>query len=109
MTTKKILLIVFLICPVLYLSTCSYISENRSIALSIIKIGDTGANVINKFGTRPVREMQGTLSPYAGSTCTEPCFERLWFENRLSLVGEAWYVELGKDGRVMDKGRVVSP
>lgn len=99
----------FLICPVLYLSTCSYITEKRSAAYNTIKIGDTGANVINKFAAHPFREKQGALSLYAGSTCEEPCFERLWFENRLSLVGEAWYVELGKDGRVTDKGRVVSP
>ena len=99
----------FVICPILYLSTCSYISEKRSAASNIINIGDTRANVISKFGVRPIREKQGALSIYAGSTCTEPCYERFWFENRLSLVGEAWYVELAKDGRVIDKGRVVSP
>ena len=99
----------FVICPVMYLSTCSYISEKRNTAFDSINVGDTEANVISKFGMPSVREKQGVLfRRYAITACQNPCVERLWFENGLTLYIEAWSVELGKDGRVIDKAHWVS-
>lgn len=100
----------FVICPILYLSTCSYITEKRSAAYHTVNIGDTEANVIDKFAADPIREKQGVLfSRYSSSICQAPCVERLWFENRLTLDTEAWWTEFGIDGRAIDKGYVVSP
>ncbi|APG03669.1 hypothetical protein BJI69_06960 [Luteibacter rhizovicinus DSM 16549] len=45
---------------------------------------------------------------YEDTGCKSPCVERLWFENKLSLV-EAWSIDIDREGRVVDKGRWVSP
>lgn len=90
---------------------CSYKSHVRNSAFDAVRVGDTEASVIARFGTQPsVREKSGELfSRYASQPCGGDCAERLWFENRLSLDTEAWSVELDQGSRVIKKSRWVSP
>lgn len=72
--------------------------------------GDSEEKVIALFGPPTVREQQGTgYRRYVNDACIDPCVERLWFENRLSVVDEAWFVALDKDRRVLKAAHLVSP
>lgn len=94
-----------------YIAVWIYISHTKNKAFDLVQIGDTEFAVITLFGTEPtMNEKQGNLfSRYATKPCTNPCVVRLWFENRLSLSGEAWSLELDQSGRVINKSRWVSP
>ena len=93
------------------IGACSYTSHLRNLAFNAVRIGDTEAAVIGRFGAQPsVREKPDALFPrYASTPCGGECAERLWFENRLSLDTEAWSVEFDETGRVIKKSRWVSP
>jgi len=93
-----------------YIAACYYISNSNASAFDSIKIGDTIDTVIKKFGTPRFREKRGVLySRYATSPCAHPCFERIWFENRLLLiVDEAWSLEINEEGEVIKKSYWVS-
>lgn len=94
-----------------YIGVCAFVSHTRNKAFNLVQVGDTASAVIALFGTEPsMREKQGILfARYATKPCSSPCVERLWFENRLSLVGEAWSIEIDQSGRVIDTSRWVSP
>jgi hypothetical protein len=94
-----------------YIARCSFITSSRNKAFDAVQIGDTEASVIARFGLGPsVREEQGTLfARYASKPCMSPCFERLWFENRLQFDIEAWSVELDRSAHVVGKAHWVSP
>jgi hypothetical protein len=96
---------------VAYIRDCSLISSSRNKAFEAIKIGDTEANVVARFGASPsVREKPGALfARYASQPCMESCIERLWFENWLAFDTEAWSVELDRSARVVHKAHWVSP
>lgn len=108
--TAIVLLIVGLLIAV-GIGSCTYVSHVRNRAFESVQVGDAESKVIDLFGVQPsVREKPGALfARYATAPCTEPCAERLWFENRLSLDIEAWSVELDRDRRVIKKSRWVSP
>lgn len=111
---KKSLIAVALIAIIAlaaYIARCSFITNSRNKAFEAVQIGDTEASVIARFGAAPsVRENQGTLfARYASKPCVSPCFERLWFENRLQLDIEAWSVEIDRGAHVVDKAHWVSP
>lgn len=90
---------------------CEFNSHARNSAFEAVRLGDTEATVIARFGTQAsVRETPGTLfARYASQPCSGRCRERLWFENRLSLDTEAWSVELDQNRKVIGKSRWVSP
>lgn len=96
--------------PVGYVTACSWVSHRGESAMAQIADGDSEAKVIALFGAPTVREQQGAgYHRYVNDACTAPCVERLWFENRLSVVDEAWFVALDKDGRVLKAAHLVSP
>jgi hypothetical protein len=75
-----------------------------------VQEGDTEEKVVVLFGPPNTRELQGTgYRRYVNDVCTDPCFERLWFENRLSIVDEAWFVALDKDRHVLKATHLISP
>ncbi len=96
---------------VAYGGACSVIANSRSGAFDAVQTGDKESAVISRFGTQPsVREQQGKLfARYATRPCSEPCVQRLWFENRLGFDTEAWSVELDRSGQVIKKVHWVSP
>lgn len=107
---KKVLTWLLLLSPALYAATCSYISENKSAAFDLIKVGDTREMVIDKLGKPSHIEQPGILfSRYAIHQCNNPCVERLWFENPLVIGIEAWSVEIDKNDKVINNSHWVSP
>lgn len=107
---KKVLTWLLLLSPVLYVATCSYISENKSAAFELIKVRDTKNTVIDRLGKPSHIEQPGILfSRYATHQCNDPCVERLWFENKLIISIEAWSVEIDKNNQVIKKSYWVSP
>jgi|SRR5258708_33024547 len=106
-----IALIAVIVVLVSYIARCSFIASSRGKAFDAVQIGDTESSVVARFGSAPsVREKQGTLfARYASKPCTSPCFERLWFENRLQFDIEAWSVEIDQSAHVVDKAHWVSP
>jgi len=108
--TKKLLLSLLLVSPVLYITTCTFMSKGGTRAFEAVNVGDTRNTVISRFGTPSHIERPGVLySRYASYQCQSPCVERLWFENRLSFGIEAWAVELDKGDRVVSKSYWMSP
>ena len=100
-----------LLLPVLYLSTCSNISDRTTTAFDTIEVGDSEDDVVRVLGKPSVRERAEVpvFFRYASAGCVAPCNERLWYENRLGMVGEAWSIELGADRRVIHKSHWMSP
>lgn len=75
-----------------------------------VKNGDSEEKVIAFFGPPTTREHRGTgYRRYVDDACIDPCVERLWFENRMSIVDEAWFVALDKDRRVLKTAHLTSP
>ena len=107
---KRTVLWAALVIPIVYISTCTLVAENKARAFNLINIGDAKLEVFRKLGNPSAREKAETLfSRYASQECKSPCVERLWFENRLALDLEAWSIELGEDNRVIKKTHWVSP
>lgn len=100
-----------LLLPVLYVSTCSYVTHRKNKGFDAVNIGDAKGDVIRLLGKPSQREKIGDrpFDRYSSYACVAPCSERLWYENPLALVGEAWSIELDKDHRVIKKERWVSP
>lgn len=93
-----------------YVGGCSMISARTTRQLESIKVGDDRGVVLHALGTPDVIERPGApFRRYASSECTEPCAERLWFENRLSLDTKAWSVELDAAGKVIHTAVWTSP
>lgn len=96
--------------PITYVATCSFKSYIGETALNEIRNGDSEEKVIAYFGAPTTREKQGAGYPrYANDKCVDPCVERLWFENRMAIVDEAWLVALDKNRRVIEAAHVISP
>ncbi len=95
---------------VLYFSACTGISVRIADGYESVELGDTEEEVIRALGEPSVRESPGDMFlRYASHPCQEPCAERLWFENRLSLDIQAWSIELDEHRRVLDKAQWTSP
>lgn len=94
----------------LCMTKCAIVSYENKKSFSSIKVGDSRDAVINLFGKASHIDRPGFLfSRYASEQCKDPCAERLWFENRLSLDTEAWSVELDSNGVVIKKTYWQSP
>jgi hypothetical protein len=75
-----------------------------------VQKGDSEEKVVALFGSPDTREHQGTgYRQYVSDQCVDPCVERLWFENQLSIVDEVWFVALDKDRRVLKAAHLISP
>ena len=108
--TRRAFFRLLLLSPVFYVVTCSFIAHNWSGKFERIAIGDSKAAVIALFREPSHIEHPDILySAYAYENCSDPCVERLWYENRLSMDIEAWAFEIDKDNRVIYKGHWVSP
>jgi hypothetical protein len=107
---KGLLLSLLLVSPALYAGACMFWSKKNSKAFDAIHVGDTRDTVVRRFGPPShVEQPDALFSRYADKRCQDPCVERLWFENRLTLDTEAWSIELDKDGRVIRRSHWVSP
>jgi hypothetical protein len=92
-----------------YLGACSAVSASRSRAYESINVGDSRATVVGAFGEPShVERPDKPFTRYATRPCAR-CSERLWFENTLSLDGEAWSVELDERDHVTGKSVWHSP
>lgn len=107
----KILLWGVLLLSILYVSTCSYVSHRKTTGFEAINVGDAEGEVVRLLGKPSVREKAGDrpFGRYSSYACVAPCSERLWYENPLAFVGEAWSIELDTDQRVIRKSRWMSP
>lgn len=97
--------------PLLYISTCSVRSHTKNMAFEKVSVGNTKQQVMGLMGTPSVRESSAgpVFLRYASSACKSPCVERFWYENQMSMVGEAWSVEFDANARVVDKAYWVFP
>lgn len=107
----KVLLWGILLFTTLYVSRCSYVSHRQTSAFDAISNGDREDKVVRLLGEPFVRERRSDppFGRYSSYACVTPCSERLWYENRMGFVGEAWSVDLDADRRVIDTARWVSP
>ena len=93
-----------------YIAAAVYISNQRQNAFDAVKIGDDRERVLALFGSSFVSEQgNNAFVRYTSAKCVEPCRERLWFENRMTLDTEAWSVEFGDGHRVIEKTQWNSP
>ncbi len=96
--------------PVLYFTACSIVSNHRDQGFARVRLGDNEVRVIAAMGKPSDREAAGSVGHNHGAaSCSAPCAQRLWYLNNLSLAGEAWFVDLGESGQVVDTARLVSP
>lgn len=103
-------MIIFSGIPILYFSSCVAISKIKMRSFEEVKIGDSESAVIDKLGTPGFRSAdERAYTRYESSGCNDPCKERLWYENKLSLDIEAWSVDLDNDKRVIHKAHFTSP
>lgn len=97
--------------PVVYIASCSMVSERTAHAFELVKMGDTEQRVIEVMGAPVDSEYAGAplRVKYGGPACSHPCAKRLWYLNSMSLVGEAWSVELDSTGHVVQADHLTSP
>lgn len=97
--------------PFLYVASCSIISHVHEHDFAQVKEGDVEAQVITTMGEPSDEERTGgrSVPQYGAPECTSPCVQRLWYLNRLSIVGEAWAIELDERGRVVRTVFIESP
>ena len=108
--TRRAFFRLLLLSPIFYAVTCSFVSYNWSEKFERIAIGDSKAAVLTLFGKPSHIEHPDIVYPgYGSERCQDPCVERLWYENRLGLAGEAWSFEIDKDKRVISNDYWVSP
>lgn len=107
---KKVLLGLFLLSPVVFISTCTYVSKERGRAFDSIHVNDTRDSVLKQLGTPSIYEKEEVpFVRYSSIPCSSPCEERLWFENSLTFGIEAWSIDIGADNRVVHKAHWMSP
>jgi hypothetical protein len=96
--------------PAVYVGACSFNSQQGKEAMAQVRNGDSEERVVALFGPPTSREPQGAGYPrYVNDRCLDPCVERLWFQNSLSIVDEAWFVALDKNRRVLRAAHLISP
>ena len=106
-TVLKRLLVVAAVTPLLYLTSCTALSLHLSNAQAHLHAGDSVATVIARLGQA---DGVGSAMPgFPADSCAYPCARRLWYENRLSLGGEALSVDFDSSGRVVGQYHWVSP
>lgn len=114
MVSRKLPLIVggiIVSIPVIYLTSCSVISGWKAKTFERVHLGNTEQQVIDVMGKPTDRETNDgpQLIKYGAIICKSPCAQRLWYSNRISLVGEAWLVELDASGHVVHTAHLTSP
>jgi hypothetical protein len=93
-----------------FFSSCNYLSSKGNSAFESTNLGDSREAVIARFDMPFVAKASGVPFPrYAAKGCESPCVERLWFQNRMSFDTEAWSIDFGKQGYVIDKYHWNSP
>lgn len=106
----KLIGILAIIVVVASLLSCAYLSHKGNAAFDSVKVGDSQAQVIDRFGLPYVAKPAGVPYPrYGAQGCKSPCTERLWFRNSMSLDIEAWSVDFDKQDQVIDKYHWSSP
>jgi hypothetical protein len=67
--------------PLLYITSCSVISQVHDGAFADVKDGDTKAQVIATMGQPSDREWSGgrCAPQYGVPDCAPPCVQRLWY------------------------------
>lgn len=106
----KIIVGAVILIPVLYLGSCGVMTHQHEKAFAQVKDGDTEQQVIATMGEPADRETPSNrLAKYGAPECQEPCVQRLWYPNKLSLAGEAWAVELDGSGHVVRTAHMTSP
>ena len=106
----RLVLCSLLVILVLYLSTCSLISNSRARSFDEVTIGEELNAVLTKLGSPSKIEMPGELfARYASKQCSAPCIKRLWYENHLALDIEALSVEFDANDVVVNKTHWSSP
>ncbi|HEX7643028.1 MAG TPA: hypothetical protein VF472_12550 [Burkholderiaceae bacterium] len=109
-TLRRWLLITLLASPVLYLGSCEYLSTTGRHAFDGVRVGNTKTEVIQRLGLPyHVQKAGEDFNAYASDRCSGACTERLWFRNPLSVGIEAWSLDMGQDGRVVNKAYWISP
>ena len=96
---------------VLYVGSCTYNSEVGQRNFKGIRVGDSLDDVLQVMGEPAVTQVRGEDAPrgYDGTHCEASCSERIWYLNRMSLMGEAWSFEIDEKGRVHSAAYWISP
>lgn len=106
----KIVVGIIVLIPLLYIGSCSVVSHQRERGFDQVKEGDTEQHVIRVMGEPADRETPShRMVKYGAPECIAPCVQRLWYPNKLSLMGEAWSVELDGEGKVVHTAHLTSP
>ncbi|MGN6320334.1 MAG: hypothetical protein ACTHNE_01290 [Dyella sp.] len=106
----KIVVGLIVVIPLLYIGSCSAVSHQRERGFDQVKEGDTEQHVIQVMGQPTDRETPSyRLAKYGAPECAAPCVQRLWYSNKMSLIGEAWSVELDGAGKVVHTAHLTSP
>jgi hypothetical protein len=107
----KVVVAAIVLAPMIYITSCSAISHVHDRDFAYVKEGDMASQVIAVMGQPSDREWSGgrRVPAYGAPECTKPCVQRLWYLNRLSLVGEAWMIEFDANGRVKRTAYIESP
>lgn len=105
-----IILGLLVLLPTIYIGSCSYRSYANGYAFDALHAGDSEAMVLDAMGAPSAREVQaGKLQVPFSSGCHAPCVTRLWYLNRMSLTGESWSFDIGKDRQIISKVAWHSP
>lgn len=104
-------LAIIIFVPLLYVVSCTAVNAKRASGFENVKAGNTIQQVLADLGSPSVREKSGgaPFVRYASKPCTDPCAQRFWYENRLTMDTEAWSVDFNANGREIDKYHWVSP
>ncbi len=101
---------IIVLIPVLYIGSCSVIAHQLEHGFDQVKIGDTEPQVIAVLGEPADRETPShRIASYGSPECQAPCAQRLWYPNRMGLMGEAWAIELDGEGKVVHTAHLTSP
>lgn len=106
----KVVMGVVVLLPTLYVGSCSVVEHQHEEAFAQVKEGDTERKVIAVLGEPADRETPShRIASYGSPECTSPCAQRLWYPNRMGLMGEAWAIELDGEGKVVHTAHLTSP
>jgi len=79
-------------------------------AFEVSSPGEQQNVIVGRFGEPSVREMYDRpFLRYASEACKSPCTTRLWWEHPIFRGIEAWSVEFGSEGQMLQKAHWVSP
>ena len=91
-------------------SACAVRVNQIESGFAALENGASESALIQKLGSPDVVET--SVAPfvvYSSASCNAPCVRRLWWEHPILKGMEAWSVELGSTGSVMNKAHWISP